>query len=60
MRFITEDRGAPKSAGPVGIAEFATIVNPAMITLSWKYMFLVMTVYYLLGNKIPRYNATHF
>ena len=29
MRFITEDLGAPKSAGPVAIATFAIIVNPA-------------------------------
>jgi len=33
-------------------------VNPGLvfsinITLSWKYMFLVMTVYHLLHNKIP-------
>jgi len=30
MRFITKDRGTPKSAGPVAIATFATIVNPAL------------------------------
>jgi len=28
--FNTRDRGAPKSAGPVAIATFATIVNPAL------------------------------
>ena len=28
--FITEDRGAPKSAWPAAIATFATIVNPAL------------------------------
>ena len=27
---FTEDRGAPKSAGPVAIVTFATIVNPAL------------------------------
>ena len=30
MRFITEDSGAPKSAGPGAIATFATIVNRAL------------------------------
>jgi len=29
-KIITEDRGAPKSAGPVVIATFATIVNPVL------------------------------
>ena len=29
-KYYTEDRGAPKSAGPVAIATFATIVNPAL------------------------------
>jgi len=29
-KFNTKDRGAPKSAGPVAIATFATIVNPAL------------------------------
>jgi len=28
--FNTKDRGAPKSAGPIAIATFATIVNPAL------------------------------
>jgi len=32
MRFITEDRGAPKSAGSIAVATFGTIVNP---TLTW-------------------------
>jgi len=30
MRYITEGCGAPKRAGPVAIAAFATIVNPAL------------------------------
>jgi len=30
------DRGAPKRAGPVAIAAFATIVNPALLTgIGW-------------------------
>jgi len=29
--FNTKDHGAPKSAGPVAIATFATIVNPALV-----------------------------
>jgi len=33
-RFITEDRRAPKSAGPVAIATFATVVNPALLLVS--------------------------
>jgi len=34
-KFNTNDCGAPKSAGPVAIATFATIVNPALtITLA--------------------------
>jgi len=30
-RFHAKDRGAPKSTGPVAIATFVTIVNPALI-----------------------------
>jgi len=29
-KFNTKDRGTPKSAGPVAVATFATIVNPAL------------------------------
>jgi len=29
-KFNTKDRGAPKSAGPVAIATFATFVNLAL------------------------------
>jgi len=29
-KFNTKDRGAPKSARPVAIATFASIVNPAL------------------------------
>jgi len=29
-KFKTKDRGSAKSAGPVAIATFATIVNPAL------------------------------
>jgi len=29
-KFHTKGRGAPKSAGPVAIATFATILNPAL------------------------------
>jgi len=32
MCFISEDRGAPKKAGPVATATIATIVNLALIT----------------------------
>jgi len=31
IRFITEDRGVPKSAGPVAIAAFATTVNRTLV-----------------------------
>jgi len=30
-KFNTKGRGAPKSAGPLANASFATIVNPALI-----------------------------
>jgi len=30
-KIITKDRGAPKSAGPVAIATFATIAHPALV-----------------------------
>jgi len=30
-KFHTKNRGAPKNAGPVAIATFATIVNPALL-----------------------------
>jgi len=39
-KSYTEDRGAPKSAGPVAIATFATIVNPALgVTLDRSLTF---------------------
>jgi len=33
-KFIARDRGAPKSLGPVAIATFANIVNPALHRLT--------------------------
>ena len=35
-KFNTKDRGAPKSAGPVAIATFATTVNP-VLRLTWGH-----------------------
>jgi len=37
-KFNTKNRGAPKSAGPVAIATFSTIVNPALATTSLLHL----------------------
>jgi len=37
-RFVAEDHGAPKSAGPLAIATFATTVNSALPEHKTKYL----------------------
>jgi len=51
--FHTNTRGAPKSAGPVAVATFATIVNPALLICPHMHKVpLILAIRYIYKWKL--------
>ena len=62
-KFHTKNRGAPKSVGPVAIATFATIVNPAPLICPYMHKapsILAICCTYKLKWKIQIFNERYY